>query len=121
MVHDEDGRNRVSIVLPGQLPYPSLNEVNFLAFTEVTEEYHNELYGFIEAEGLIESYKSGKPTIRYIKIQRSGNRQQISIILTEYIRHQIHHPENRENVRFSFDQLKESIELMRWFIQNLRR
>lgn len=123
MVHDEDGRNSVSIVSPGQLPYPSLNEVNFLAFTEVTEEYHNELYGFIEAEELIERYKSGKPTIPYVKIQRNRNRQQISIILTEYIRRQIHHPENRENDRFSVDQLKESIKLMRCFImtQNLGR
>jgi len=38
---------KVEKVLPNQLPYPSLNEVNFLAFTEVTEEYHNELYSYI--------------------------------------------------------------------------
>ena len=31
----------VQSVLPSQLPYPSLNEVNYLAFTEITEEYHN--------------------------------------------------------------------------------
>ena len=29
-------------VLPNRLPYPSLNELNFLAFSEITEEYHNE-------------------------------------------------------------------------------
>lgn len=119
LIHSEDGTKLVSMVLPGQLPYPSLNEVNFLAFTEVTEEYHNELYGFIEAEGLIETYKSGKTTIPYIKIQRNGNQQNINIILTEYIRHQIHHPENRLNDRFSVEQLKESIELMRDFIRDL--
>lgn len=40
-----------------ELPYPSLNEVNFLAFGELNEEYHNELYGFIESEGLMDDYK----------------------------------------------------------------
>ena len=32
------------------LPNPSLNEVNYLAFSEISEEYHNELYGFIIGE-----------------------------------------------------------------------
>ncbi|TWH60248.1 AAA ATPase-like protein [Desulfitobacterium sp. LBE] len=111
----------VESVLPGQLPYPSLNEVNFLAFSEVTEEYHNELYGYIEAEGQLEAYKTGKPTIRYIKIQRNGSTREEQIILTEYIRHQIHHPENIHNPRYTFEQLRDSICLMREFIQTLPR
>ena len=37
-------------------------------------------------------------------------------ILTEYIRHQIHHPENRLNTHYTQAELKESIELMRTFI-----
>ena len=60
-------------VIPNQLPYPSLNEVNFLAFNEVTEEYHNELYGFIDAEGWLNNFKNGKPTMSYIKVLRGGN------------------------------------------------
>lgn len=32
---------------PSNLPYPSLNEVNFSAFNEANDEYHNELYGYI--------------------------------------------------------------------------
>lgn len=39
-------------------------------------------------------------------------------ILTEYIRHQIHHPENRENERFTIVELRESIDLMGNFIRN---
>lgn len=31
---------------PSVLLYPSLNEVNYLAFNEFSEEYYNELYGF---------------------------------------------------------------------------
>ncbi|NCB41968.1 MAG: DUF2813 domain-containing protein [Clostridia bacterium] len=114
-----DGDNKtVSAVLPGQLPYPSLNEVNYLAFAEVTEEYHNELYGFIEAEGQLANYKNGKPTMPYIKEFRNGRTQSEQIVLTEYIRHQIHHPENRNNTRYTFEELKESIRCLREFIQN---
>mgnify|MGYP001624086373 FL=1 len=38
-------------------------------------------------------------------------------VLTEYIRHQIHHPENQNNVRYTRDELKKSIDEMRQFIQ----
>ena len=37
--------------------------------------------------------------------------------MTEYIRHQIHHPENTHNVRFNDTDLKVSIEAMRLFIE----
>lgn len=113
----EDELKTLSSVLPGQLPYPSLNEVNYLAFNDVSEEYHNELYGFIDAEGYLQFYKSGKPTIAYNKILPDGNIRNVNVILTEYIRHQIHHPENTNNTRFTNEQLEESICLMRDFIQ----
>lgn len=110
----------IDTVLPGQLPYPSLNEVNYLAFSEVTEEYHNELYGYIEMEGQLSNYKLEKPTVNYTKLLRGGvNTRTEQIVLTEYIRHQIHHPENTHNVRYTFEQLSESINLMRIFIRNL--
>lgn len=120
LLYEENLRKNISTILPGQLPYSSLNEVNYLAFSEISEEYHNELYGFIEAEGQLEEYKNEKPTIPYIKIQR-GTQRNLNIILTEYIRHQIHHPENTLNTRFTAEQLRESIELMRNFIQALPR
>lgn len=107
--------NCITPVQRNYLPYPSLNEVNHIAFSEVTEEYHNELYGYIEAENLLGEFKNGKTTMNYIKVGRNGNRNE-QIILTEYIRHQIHHPENTLNVRFTFEQLNESIQLMRDFI-----
>jgi hypothetical protein len=108
----------VQSVLPNQLPYPSLNEVNYLAFTEITEEYHNELYGFIEMEGDLNDYEKGKTTIPYTEIKKDGTQKSIQIISTKYIRHQIHHPENTLNPRYTFDQLKQSIEDMRSFIQS---
>lgn len=107
-------------VLPNSLPYPSLNEVNYLAFSEVTEEYHNELYGFIELEGEMTNYRNGKPTMPYKKLKKDGvTIINENVVLTDYIRHQIHHPENTNNTRYTFQQLKDSVDLMRNFIQTL--
>ena len=100
-----------------KLPYFSSNETNYLAFDLVTEEYHNELYGFLEAEGQFDAYKNGKATMSYTKILRDGSTKNEQIILTEYIRHQIHHPENTNNSRYTSSQLQESILLMRDFIE----
>lgn len=99
------------------LPYPSLNEVNYSAFDEASYEYHNELYGYIEAEGVLQAYKQGRPERPYNRVRRDGSVVQQAIILTEYIRHQIHHPENDHNAPFTVDELKESIGAMRTFIQ----
>ena len=38
-------------------------------------------------------------------------------MLTEYIRHQIHHPENILNTHYTQEELKQSINDMRAFIQ----
>jgi len=115
----DNGTKSVATVLQGQLPYPSLNEVNFQAFSEVTEEYHNELYGYLEAEGHLVNYRNGKPLMNYTKILRGGNTKVEQIILTDYIRHQIHHPENTNNQRYTLLELNQSIGYMRDFIQNL--
>lgn len=101
----------------GDLPYPSLNEVNYLAFGESNDEYHNELYGFIESEQWLTDYKNGKETIDYIRIQRNGALLTEQKVISEYIRHQIHHPENTHNQRYTDAQLQDSIRSMREFIQ----
>lgn len=113
------GQDAVDIqgIKESELPYPSLNEVNFAAFSESTFEYHNELYGFIEVEGKLAAFKSGEPTMPYNKLNRDGSTIQQQIVLTEYIRHQIHHPENTTNRRFTGAELHQSINAMRAFIQ----
>ena len=112
----KDGEEKEVINIErSNLPYPSLNEVNYLAFGESNDEYHNELYGFIESEELLSTYKHAKATILY-KRQFRGNIKEEQKVLSEYIRHQIHHPENTENVRFTNEQLQESIGEMRVFI-----
>jgi len=120
LVKSDSSAKTIENVLPNHLPYPSLNEVNFLAFSEITEEYHNELYGFIELEGEMTNYRSGKNTIPYNRLKKDGvNFVTENVVLTDYIRHQIHHPENTYNTRYTFQQLKNSVELMRNFIQTL--
>lgn len=115
IIDDKDGK-QVLNVQTGVLKYPSLNEVNFLAFDEVTEEYHDELYGFIEFQGWLNDYKNGKSCIPYSKINKQGNIERKQLIETEYIRHQIHHPENTHNARYTINQLKSSITAMRDYI-----
>jgi predicted ATP-dependent endonuclease of OLD family len=117
LIKNEPNKEVVN-VRRNELPYPSLNEVNFLAFGESNDEYHNELYGFIESEELLSEYKNGKETITYIRILRDDNTRDEQKIISEYIRHQIHHPENTHNVRFTDQQLQESIGDMRVFIQS---
>ena len=119
LISNLDEGKAINTVLPGQLPYPSLNEVNYLAFSEITEEYHNELYGYIEAEGQWNAYKAGKATMPYIKILKNGSTKQEQVILSEYIRHQIHHPENTYNAHFTEQQLQTSIQMLRDFVQTI--
>lgn len=56
----ENNKKEILGVIPGQLNYPSLNEVNYIAFGEATEEYHDELYSYIEFQGWTGAYKFGK-------------------------------------------------------------
>ncbi|HDA9686418.1 TPA: hypothetical protein O5696_002990, partial [Listeria monocytogenes] len=81
------------------------------------EEYHNELYGYIEEQGILKVFKQNKPTQPYNRV-RGGSKVTEQKILTEYIRHQIHHPENQLNKRYTESELASSIELMRDFIDN---
>lgn len=104
----------------GNLPYPSLNEVNFLAFGESNDEYHNELYGYIESESELTNFHLGQATVNYNQIQRNGAICIKQISMSEYIRHQIHHPENTHNTRFTNTQLQQSIQVMRNFINSMR-
>lgn len=117
LVQNNTGSKEIVAVEQHELPYPSLNEVNFLAFAEANEEYHNELYGFIDHQGWFSEYKIGKIEIPYIK-DFKGAISNLSLIRSEYIRHQIHHPENTHNTKYTIEELRSSIEEMRAFIQS---
>lgn len=112
----DNDEKRIIPVEPAVLRYPSLNEVNYIAYGEATEEYHDELYGFLYERHWFDNYKEGKPTMEYVQEGRDAGVYQRC--LTRYIRDQIHHPENKQNRRFTRDELKQSIEEMRDYIQN---
>ncbi|MFT3803052.1 MAG: ATP-binding protein [Burkholderiaceae bacterium] len=113
-------QERVSRVLPSELPYPSLNEVNFSAFGEPTAEYHDELYAHIESSGGLDAFRATRPLVNYIKLLKNGSTRTEQISRADFIRHQIHHPENSHNPRFSSTDLHNSISDMRAFIKAQR-
>lgn len=117
IVLKRDGNGQVSancIGIPAVLPYSMAAEVNYQAFELVSTDYHNALYGYIEAEGWKNNFDSLYPTVSYNR-ERNGTVITQQITLTEKIRHIIHHPENRHN-SYTEGELKESIERMRSFI-----
>ncbi len=101
------------------LPYVSSNEVNFVAFSLPTEEYHNELYEFIKDT---KAPDKGIKQFDLAYFQREmgennsypwmGSPNQVSI--HTFLRNQIHH--RADNGAPNFDELSESIEKMRGFI-----
>ena len=111
---------KITPILVNELPYPSLNEVNFVAFGEASDEYHDELYGHLEEKQCLSAYKADKPQRSYMRTRRDGSTTEEQICLTEYIRHQIHHPENKMNTFFTAEDLKSSIESMREFLKSLK-
>jgi len=106
-------------------PIKSGNEISFLAFDYISQEFHTELYSFINTDHPdifnenIEKNCEKRDVDNFIKeYKRKGHRDRY-ITLHEYIRHQIHHPENKENEQFTESELRESIEKMRGYLLNL--
>lgn len=108
------------------LPSPSLNEVNYLAFGDFSEEYHNELYGYLQAKAIDEDSENEKEngfdkwlqnkgcsTLKsWIRIVNGTAKPPQPKTLQTYIRNYFHHPENDKNARYTYDELKQSIEKM---------
>ena len=117
---NEDGDKYISPVQRGILRYTSMNEVNYTAFNEVTEEYHDELYGFIEMQGWINDYENEKPQRPYIRLLKDGSTREERRTLSHYIRDVQHHPENTHNGKYTDQELAQSIVEMRTFIETKR-
>lgn len=114
---NDEGDKYISPIRNGLLFYPSMNEVNYTAFDEVTEEYHDELYGFIEGQGWLNDYESGKPQRPYVRLMRDGSTRNGMHTLTHYIRDVQHHPENPHNVKYTDQELAQSIAEMRTYLE----
>jgi predicted ATP-dependent endonuclease of OLD family len=85
------------------------SEVNFEVFEILTNDYHNELYGYLEDVDKLKLTNIGK-TKMWLN-EKTGKEESVS--LPTYIRHSIHHPENTRNKKFTDVELKKSIMLLR--------
>lgn len=98
---------------------PTWGEINYFAFNVASTEFHNELYGYLQAKSdkyTIENFdtwlnKYGiQSDVKYSK----ENKNRISIkeySLPTVIRNIIHHPENTNN-SYTDDDLAKSVELL---------
>lgn len=105
---------------------PTWGEINYYAFGVVSVEFHNELYGFIQAKAVLEDEKNyyedefeqyliSKNVLQdqsYIRLNKDGTTQNQTRTLPTKIRNIIHHPENTHNQRFTDQELKKSIEML---------
>ncbi len=106
---------------------PTWGEINYYAFGVLSVEFHNELYGFIQAKAILEDekYCKSKDFDEYlfnksnetIKIDQKYKHLKSNKTVIEYdttlptkIRNIIHHPENTKNKKFTDQELKTSIE-----------
>jgi len=98
----------------------SLNFISFRVFGESLVEYHNELYGFIEAEGLGSSCRD---ECKKQYGEKEWKRMKNGLLVTErnslcyYVRNSIHHPENDLNEKLKADDIIRSIQFMEAFIK----
>ncbi len=104
---------------------PTIGEINYIAFGVNSVEFHNELYGFIQAKAIDEDEKNyfekefekwlvDKGITQdkdYHRLLKNGNIQQEQKTLPTLIRNIIHHPENQNN-SYTTEELEESTELL---------
>lgn len=112
---------------------PTIPEINYFAFGVPSAEFHNELYGFIQARAIErdDSNERGKKFDKFLCnlgatknkqwVRLKGGEQQhpFCVTLQTYIRNLIHHPENTYNDMYSDDELHKSIDDMVGWLHEL--
>ena len=105
---------------------PTWGEINYFAYGIPSVEFHNEIYGFIQAKAVLvdskyeresefDSFlvsKGLKQTKPWIKEKGGKAHAPQSRTLQTYIRNYIHHPENSNNAEYTADELSQSIQEM---------
>lgn len=125
IIDSEKGKNIIPIS-NGVLPYVSLNEINYITYNEISVEYHNELYGYIQYKASLIDSNNGKEkefeswlhslginfTKQWVRVQNNIPKPPYPCTLCTYVRNCIHHPENKENLDYTNDELTNSINEM---------
>lgn len=111
---------------------PTWGEINWHAYDLPTVEFHNELYGFLQAKATDEdkqnyceenfdTWLNGKLSTEqnkiWIKIKSDSSTENTNRTLQTYIRNSIHHPENTSNNKYTDDELRKSTQKMIDFIK----
>lgn len=120
IVKKSDMTREIQNAEKGVICYPSLNEINFIAYGHSSEEYHNELYGALqETTNLWSIAKFDKELLNKWKCPQdrgwfnSKSNTTEKLTIHSYIRNCIHHPENTFNQRYTDEELERSIKEMR--------
>lgn len=106
---------------------PTWGEIIYFAYNLPTIDFHNELFGYLQEQTkkfgekeFDEFLKDGgiKQDKSYKK-EKDGNTLEYSTTLCTYIRNQIHHPENKNNIQYNDEELKLSIDYLLGCVSNL--
>lgn len=134
IVNNSDRKEIISEITK-HLPYPSLNEVNYCVYDMPSVEYHNELYGYLQAKAIADDpnnchenkfeqwliSKGLAQTKNWIKENRGMALDPQPRTLQTYIRNLIHHPENTRNEVYNENDLRRSIQEMIVITDNLNQ
>ena len=109
---------------------PTTPEINYIAFDVVSPEFHDELYGFIQAravdvddkyekekefDNFLQSMGAAKSK-KWSRLQGGEQQSAYDVTLQTYIRNFIHHPENTCNDGYTEDELRKSTsDMIEWF------
>lgn len=107
---------------------PTLAEIGYFAFNIISNDFHNELYGYIEEKILKNNPNNNfddwlcinfgiQKNKSRTRIKRNGSQVQENTTLMTYIRHLIHHPENTLNQPATQQELNDSIQQMLQILQ----
>ena len=105
-------------ILQSYADMKSYSEVNYDVFDIVDHGYHNELYGYLISTEEGREKLKGFPRNKKWLNDKGGRTEKVS--LSRYVRNSIHHPENRKNKKYTEKELRESIEMMRKSVQELK-
>lgn len=133
LIRENDGSKTITKVESYCLPQLSLNEVNYIAFGEYSEIYHDELFGYLQSKAIEEDFNNGKEanfdnwlvskgcikSKTWVRQLADGSTRSNYYTLQTYIRNYIHHPENLQNEKYGFDELKSSIDKLRLIVSTI--
>ena len=105
---------------------------SFYLISIISEEYHNELYGFLQAKATDEDSnnchekefekwlvsKGCSKSMSWIRIYKGVAQPSMQMTPETYIRNFIHHPENERNLKYSIQELTDSIDKMKEIAQS---